>query len=96
MKISQRVQNLKLSPIRKLTPYADAAKKAGVPLYCGEFGVIDRAPVMDTLRWFRDANEVFRKFDVGFAACTYKEMDFGITGEHYKPILQELINIWNR
>ena len=49
----------------------DAAKKAGVPLYCGEFGVIDKAPVMDTLRWFRDANEVFRKFDIGFAAWTY-------------------------
>ena len=51
---------------------------------------------MDTLRWFKDVNEVFRKFDIGFAAWTYKEMDFGITGEHYKPILQELINIWNR
>ena len=29
MKISQRVQNLKLSPIRKLAPYADPDKKAG-------------------------------------------------------------------
>ena len=28
MKISQRVQNLKLSPIRKLAPYADADKKS--------------------------------------------------------------------
>lgn len=33
MKISQRVQNLKLSPIRKLAPYADAAKKAGKKVY---------------------------------------------------------------
>ncbi len=33
MKISQRVQSMSTSPIRKLTPYADAAKAAGKKVY---------------------------------------------------------------
>ena len=52
-----------------------AAKDAGVTLYCGEFGVIDQAPVEDTLRWFTDVDTVFRQFGIGCAVWTYKEMD---------------------
>lgn len=73
-----------------------AAKNAGVPLYCGEFGVIDRAPVRDTLNWFRDVDQVFREYSIGCAVWSYKEMDFGITGSHYDPIREELLKIWNR
>ena len=42
----------------------DAAKNAGVSLYCGEFGVIDRAPAEDTLRWFQDVDTVFKKYNI--------------------------------
>lgn len=73
----------------------DAAKNAGVSLYCGEFGVIDRAPVADTLRWFQDVDTVFRKYDIGQAVWSYKEMDFGLTEEHYAEIKEELIRLWN-
>lgn len=75
---------------------ADAAEKAGVGLYCGEFGVIDQAPVEDTLRWFKDVDEVFRKFDIGCGVWTYKKMDFGLTGEHYAPIRDDLIHLWTQ
>lgn len=72
----------------------DAAKNAGVSLYCGEFGVIDRAPVEDTLRWFQDVDTVFKKYNIGCAVWSYKEMDFGLIGDHYAGIQDELIQLW--
>lgn len=73
-----------------------AAEKAGVPLYCGEFGVIDRAPLPDTLNWFRDVDQVFREYGIGCAVWSYKEMDFGITESHYDPIREDLLKLWNQ
>ena len=72
-----------------------AAQNANVSLYCGEFGVIDQAPIEDTLKWFEDVNEVFRKYKIGCAVWSYKLMDFGITDEHYSPIFDKLISMWN-
>lgn len=71
-----------------------SAEKAGVPLYCGEFGVIDQAPVADTLRWFEDVDKVFREFGIGCAVWTYKEKDFGLIGPHYDNIREKLISLW--
>lgn len=62
------------------------AKLQGVPLYCGEYGVIDRADSNETVKWFRDVQEVFRRFDIGNAIWSYKEMDFGLNGAHYEPL----------
>lgn len=70
-----------------------AAQKAGVPLYCGEFGVINQAPIQDTLRWFKDVLLVFSENDIGHAMWTYKQMDFGLTEDHYSPIRQELLSL---
>lgn len=72
-----------------------AANNAETGLYCGEFGVIDQAPVKDTLRWFQDVNTVFEKFDIGCCVWSYKEMDFGLTGKHYAPIRNQLLEMWN-
>lgn len=74
----------------------DAAQKAGVELYCGEFGVIDQAPVEDTLRWFKDVDEVFRKHNINCAVWSYKEMDFGLIDEHYKDIKDDIIALWTK
>ncbi|MBE5922924.1 MAG: glycoside hydrolase family 5 protein [Lachnospiraceae bacterium] len=74
----------------------NAAKNAGVGLYCGEFGVIDRAPVEDTKRWFDDVNEVFSKYGIRFCIWNYKEKDFGLAGSHYDSVRDELLNIWNK
>lgn len=74
----------------------DAAKKLGVKLYCGEFGVIDQAPIEDSFRWYRDVEEVFEKFDIGCCAWTYKKMDFGITDEHYAQYRDEILKLWAR
>lgn len=72
----------------------DAAQNAGVGLYCGEFGVIDQAPVADTLRWFQDVHAVFEENKIGCAVWSYKKMDFGLIDEHYDLIRDELISLW--
>lgn len=73
-----------------------AAQNANVPLYCGEFGVIDLAPVEDTLRWFTTVNEVFGEHQIGFCVWSYRLMDFGLTEEHYDAIRERLLELWNK
>ncbi len=76
------------------TIFMDAIKVAeerNAPIYCGEYGVIDQAPVDGTLQWFKDINSVFTKYNIGRACWTYKEKDFGLCGEHYAPIIDELV-----
>lgn len=68
-----------------------AAENADVPLYCGEYGVIDRASIKDTAEWYRDIHSVFEKYGIGRAAWTYKEMDFGIIGQHYSSALESIL-----
>ena len=69
----------------------EAAENANVPLYCGEYGVIDMADISDTALWFEDIHSVFEKYGIGRAAWTYKSMNFGISGEHYSPFLNRII-----
>ena len=69
----------------------EAAENANVPLYCGEYGVIDRAEISDTAIWFEDIHSVFEKYGIARAAWTYKDIDFGICGEHYSQQLPKII-----
>lgn len=74
--------------------FAEAVRIAdmyNVPLYCGEYGVIDNVDTDATLRWFQDIHDVFEECQIGRAVWSYKEMNFGITGEHYSPIYEELL-----
>lgn len=82
--------------VEMISEAVDKAKEAGVRLYCGEFGVIDRAPVEDTLAWFKDIFEVFEEYNIHCAVWSYKEMDFGVTDEHYAPIADELFSIMTK
>lgn len=72
------------------------ADRAGVRLYCGEFGVIDRAPAADTLNWFRDVLSVFGDGGIGCAIWSYKEMDFGLIDAHYDPIRDDLVALYTK
>lgn len=69
----------------------DYAEKIGVPLYCGEYGVIDQAPLPDTLAWLQDIHKSFEKFGIGRALWNYKNKDFGIIDDHYADIRMEMI-----
>ncbi len=69
------------------------SEKYDVPLYCGEYGVIDRADAEDAANWFRDINAAFEKYNISRAVWNYKEMDFGLTDEHLAPMFDEIIKI---
>lgn len=71
----------------------EVAEKRNVPLYCGEYGVIDQAPTDGTLKWFEDIHAVFEQHGIGRAVWSYKKMDFGWIDEHYSPILDRLIKL---
>lgn len=58
-------------PIRK-------AKKLGLPLYCGEFGIITGPPEEDRLNWYRDMIDLFEENGIGYANWNYKSGNFGL------------------
>ena len=60
-------------------------------LYCGEYGVIKNADPYEACKWFRDVHEVFEEYGISRAAWTYKEMDFDISGEHFRPVIDEIV-----
>lgn len=55
------------------------AEERNVPLYCGEYGVIDTADNESTVAWYKCINESFTKHGIARAAWNYKKMDFGIS-----------------
>lgn len=76
------------------TLFAEAvqiAEERNVALYCGEYGVIDRAEPSDALKWYQAIHQVFEKYGIGRAAWSYREMDFGFTGEHFSEVLEQVI-----
>lgn len=66
-------------------------EKYNVPLYCGEYGVIDRADLDSTINWLKHINQTFVKHNIGRAIWSYKKMDFGIIDDHYKDKFEEII-----
>lgn len=66
------------------------AEERNVPLYCGEYGVINLADLDSTLEWYKNIHLAFEKFGIGRSAWCYKSLDFGLIDEHTKPILEDL------
>lgn len=72
------------------------ATERNVPLYCGEFGVIDQAPLKDTLAWYQDIVSIFKKYNIGSAIWNYKQMDFGLIDPHYSAIKDDIVSLVQR
>ncbi len=73
-------------------PAVAYAEKNNVPLYCGEYGVIDQAPANpSTINWIKDIHAAFVKYGIGRSLWNYKEKDFGIIGPHYDSVRDEMI-----
>ncbi len=67
------------------------AKKDQIPLYCGEYGVIELAESADILRWLKDIHAAMNRHGIGRALWNYKEKDFGFVGERFAPIRDEFV-----
>jgi hypothetical protein len=77
-----------------LQPALDFARASGRSLYCGEFGVIDRAPMESARRWHTDVIAALRQHGIGRAVWSYKAMDFGLVnaaGQVVDPALVEIV-----
>ena len=69
------------------------SQATGQPLYCGEFGVYEAAPMSVRLNWTRDFVELLNQFDIGRAYWTYKALDFGLVDAEGNVVNQELVEI---
>lgn len=74
--------------------FADAirvAEKYNVPLYCGEYGVIERADRDSTLAWYQSIHAALDAHKIARSAWSYKQMDFGIVDSLNDNIRDEII-----
>ncbi|RKM63290.1 glycosyl hydrolase family 5 [Butyrivibrio sp. XB500-5] len=78
---------------RYLAEAVKVAEERNVMLYCGEYGVIDRATPEDALKWYKVICKTFDKYGIGRAAWSYKEMDFGLSDERMKGVIGEITKI---
>lgn len=68
------------------------AKELGLPLYCGEFGIIVGPPREDMLRWYQDMIDLFEEQGIGYANWNYKSGSFGLVDDKGEPN-EDLIKI---
>lgn len=76
-----------------LQPARDFLEKTGKPLYCGEYGVIDVAPIEDRINWHRDFISILNGLSIGRACWSYKLMDFSIVDGHGRVVSKELVEV---
>lgn len=73
--------------------FAEAVKVAeerNVSLYCGEYGVIDRAEPMEAVKWYKAINKAFTDFGIGRAAWSYRGMNYGLVDPSKASVLEEI------
>lgn len=69
------------------------AEERNVALYCGEYGVINLATPEDTLKWYEAIGSCFNKYNIGRAAWSYKEMDFGLVDAHMDSVRDRVLKM---
>ncbi|MEL6556888.1 MAG: glycoside hydrolase family 5 protein [Bacteroidota bacterium] len=67
------------------------AKELGLPLYCGEFGILTTAAETDRLNWYRDMIGLLEKKGIAYANWNYNSDEFGLTDNGKRN--EELIKI---
>ena len=69
----------------------ETAEKYDAALYCGEYGVIDRASPEDILKWYKAIHAAHEKFNMSRCAWSYKQMDFGLSDDRMSGVIDELV-----
>lgn len=57
------------------------AEKLGLPLYCGEFGIITGPPEEDGYRWYQDMIDLFEENGIAYANWNFKSGGWGLKDE---------------
>lgn len=78
---------------RFLQPALTFAEERKVRLYCGEYGVIENAPMDSNLRWHSDYCELMKEYGIGRAVWSYKLMNFPMVNRESEVRNTELIKI---
>ncbi|WP_336515515.1 glycoside hydrolase family 5 protein [Pollutibacter soli] len=73
----QRIYNID-SLEKMLSKPLHLADSLRLPLYCGEFGIIQQAPRESKLNWYNDMITIFNKHHIAWANWNYKSGSFGI------------------
>ena len=76
-----------------LEPARRFMQKTRKPLYCGEYGVIDQAPLASRINWHKDLVFLLNEMGIGHAVWSYKGMNFPLIEDDGTPVSQELIDI---
>ena len=76
---------------RLFAPAIEAARQNGTELYCGEYGVIDRASPADTVKWYRLIHNAFERHGISRCAWSYRGMDFGLADSRLDEVRGELL-----
>ena len=74
-------------------PAIEKASKDDIPLYCGEYGVIDLAAPDGRLRWLKDIHAVFNRHGIGRALWNYKQKDYGLVDSSFDEIKDRFMEI---
>ena len=94
MQTYEEVKTEKFTPDYFMSRFAEAvrvAEERNVPMYCGEYGVINLASAENTLNWYKDISSAFEKCSIGRAAWSYKGVDYGFVDGHLDSVLDELV-----
>lgn len=79
-----------------LAPAVEFGDAIDAPLYCGEFGVIEQAPLASRINWCRDVVDLLDDLGIGWACWSYREMDFGLIDADRDVVSDELVSIFRR
>ncbi len=80
------ILNMWRKPIQK-------SKELGLPLYCGEFGIMANAPQADRLKWYKDMVALFEENGIGYANWNYRSDNFGLLdGDERKEALIQIVS----
>lgn len=82
--------------VEYLQPARDFINRTGLPLYCGEFGVIDGVSPKSIVRWHADLIDILDGWGIGGAVWSYKQMSFGLVDADGNVVNQELIKVVSR
>ena len=94
MQTYEEVKTEKFTPdyfMGRFTEAVRVAEERNVPMYCGEYGVINLASAENTLNWYKDISSTFEKCSIGRAAWSYKGVDYGFVDGHLDSVLDELV-----